>query len=133
MAYQCEYCEKGTQAGHNIRHHRGVAGGRWKRKAQKTKKTWTPNLHYVKVIEGGKIVRRRLCTKCMRRANRPHLKKEAEKVGKELVGKEVKQTEVKSQVEKKEKQDGEEKKTVESEKKEKKPKKISKTKKSKKE
>lgn len=74
MAYLCEYCQKRIQAGHNIKHHRGVAGGRWKRKAQKTLRNWRPNLHNVRVIEAGKIVRRRLCTKCLRRADRPHQK-----------------------------------------------------------
>ncbi len=69
--YACEYCGKGKQVGHRIRHHRGVAGGRWKRKAPKTRRLWLPNLHNARVIENGKIVRRRLCTKCLRRAERP--------------------------------------------------------------
>lgn len=90
MANKCEYCEKGVQIGRNIRHKRGVAGGRWKRKAQKTFRKWSPNLHSVRVIEKGKVVRRRLCTKCMRRADRPGKKKEEikkeEKGGKKKSG-----------------------------------------------
>ncbi len=79
MSYICDSCEKTIQVGHHIRHHRGVAGGRWKRKAQKTNRVWLPNLHSVRVMENGKIVRRRLCTKCMRRADRPKkVKEEAE-------------------------------------------------------
>lgn len=78
MAYSCEYCNKGIQVGHNIRHHKGVAGGRWKRKAQKTRRTWIPNLHYVRVVEAGKVVRRKLCTKCRRRAERPKFEKKTE-------------------------------------------------------
>lgn len=69
--YACEYCQKEVQVGRHLRHHRGVAGGRWKRKAPKTGRLWLPNLHNVRVIENGKVVRRRLCTKCLRRAQRP--------------------------------------------------------------
>lgn len=71
MSYVCENCGKGIQIGRNIRHKRGVAGGRWKRKAQKTPRRWLPNLHLARVIVDGKVVRRRLCTKCLRRAERP--------------------------------------------------------------
>ena len=76
MAYICEHCGKGVQYGHNIRHKRGVAGGRWKRKAQKTPRVWLPNLHWARVVENGQVVRRRLCTKCLRRAERPQKKEE---------------------------------------------------------
>lgn len=75
MAYSCENCGKGIQTGRNIRHHRGVAGGRWKRKAPKTSRQWLPNLHYAKVLNDNKIVRRRLCTKCLRKADRPKFEK----------------------------------------------------------
>lgn len=73
MSYECDYCGKGVQVGRNIRHKRGVAGGRWKRKAQKTRRIWKPNLHNTRVVENGEVVQRRLCTKCLRRAERPHL------------------------------------------------------------
>ena len=76
MSYICEHCGKGVQYGHNIRHKRGVAGGRWKRKAQKTPRVWLPNLHWARVVENGQVVRRRLCTKCLRRAERPQKKEE---------------------------------------------------------
>ncbi|OGY16690.1 MAG: hypothetical protein A2785_01890 [Candidatus Chisholmbacteria bacterium RIFCSPHIGHO2_01_FULL_49_18] len=76
MAYSCDNCGKGIQTGRNIRHHRGVAGGRWKRKAPKTARLWYVNLHSVWVVVGGKIVRRQLCTKCLRRAERPLRKKQ---------------------------------------------------------
>lgn len=80
MAYECDYCGKGTQVGRNIRHKRGVAGGRWKRKAQKTQRVWLPNLHWARVVEDGKVVvRRRLCTKCLRRAVRSSTVKKEEK------------------------------------------------------
>ena len=70
--YACEHCGRGVQVGRHIRHHRGVAGGRWKRKAPVTGRLWLPNLHMARVVEGGKILRRRLCTLCLRRAERPH-------------------------------------------------------------
>lgn len=31
-----------------------------------------PNLHWTRVLVAGKIVRQRLCTKCLRKAVRPH-------------------------------------------------------------
>lgn len=82
MAYSCDHCGKGVQIGRNIRHKRGVAGGRWKRKAQKTPRQWLPNLHWARVVEDKKVVRRRLCTKCLRRAERPKSTKSKEESGK---------------------------------------------------
>jgi large subunit ribosomal protein L28 len=84
MVYACDYCGKGIQTGRNIRHKRGVAGGRWKRKAQRTPRQWLPNIHSVRVVEEGKVVRRRLCTKCLRRAERPKpkMKEEPKEIGK---------------------------------------------------
>lgn len=66
MAYICDHCGKGRLRGQNITHHRGVAGGRWKRKAPKTKKVSKPNLHTVWVLEKGKRIKKRLCTSCLR-------------------------------------------------------------------
>jgi len=71
MSYKCEICGKRVQKGNLIRHHRGVAGGRWKRKAQKKKRVWLPNLHNVRVIVDGNVVRKRVCTKCLRKVERP--------------------------------------------------------------
>ncbi|MBI2587451.1 50S ribosomal protein L28 [Candidatus Amesbacteria bacterium] len=59
MAYRCDNCGKGTQYGETGKHHRGVAGGRWLKRAQKTKRVWRPNLHSFK----GK----KYCTKCLRK------------------------------------------------------------------
>ena len=66
MAYSCDHCGKGKLRGQNITHHRGVAGGRWKRKAPKTKKVSKPNLHTTWYLEEGKRVKKRLCTSCLR-------------------------------------------------------------------
>lgn len=73
--YACDHCGKGIRFGHSISHRRGVAGGRWKKKAPKTNRIWMPNLHVARVVEAGNVVRRRLCTKCLRRAERPKLVK----------------------------------------------------------
>jgi len=75
MAYTCDHCGKGKLRGQNITHHRGVAGGRWKRKAPKTKKVSRPNLHPVWVLEKGKRIRKSLCTSCLRTLKRSTLAK----------------------------------------------------------
>ncbi len=67
MAYMCDYCGKGVQYGETGVHGRGVAGGRWKKRAQKTRKVFKPNLHYRKVTIKGEAIRVRLCTKCLRK------------------------------------------------------------------
>lgn len=58
MAYMCDNCSKGVQYGESHTHGRGVAGGRWKKRAPHTRKVFKPNLHK---WEGLK-----LCTKCLR-------------------------------------------------------------------
>ncbi len=49
------------------KHHRGVAGGRWKQKAPVTKRLFRPNLQTVWVKKAGKRVKMRLCAKCIKR------------------------------------------------------------------
>lgn len=58
MSYMCDNCGKGVQYGETHTHKRGVAGGRWKKKATSTRKLFLPNLH--------KFGGMRLCTKCLR-------------------------------------------------------------------
>lgn len=70
MAYKCDFCAKGSLSGQNIKHHRGVAGGQWKRKAQKTKKTNLPNLQTAWMVIDGKKSKKRLCTSCLRKHKR---------------------------------------------------------------
>ena len=48
-------------------HHRGVAGGRWKKRAPKTQRIFRPNLQKVDIIVAGKIKTVKLCTKCLKR------------------------------------------------------------------
>lgn len=63
----CYHCGKKTVHGRSHTHHRGVAGGRWKKKAPKTPRLFKANLQPVKIVENGKIKRVKLCTKCLKR------------------------------------------------------------------
>lgn len=66
MAMKCFLCHKGRMVGRQHKHHPGVAGGRWKRRAPKTLKIFKPNLHWTKIKIEGTPKRVRLCTKCLR-------------------------------------------------------------------
>jgi len=64
---KCFHCEKGVMFGRSHIHHRGVAGGRWKKRAPKTAKLFRPNLQPVKIVLNGKEKRVKLCMKCLKR------------------------------------------------------------------
>lgn len=68
MALRCDNCTKGVMMGKSHKHHPGVAGGRWKRRAPKTAKMFRPNLHSTRVLVGTNYQRLKLCTKCLRLA-----------------------------------------------------------------
>ena len=63
----CYHCQKGIIHGHSHTHHRGVAGGRWKKRAPKTARIFFPNLQKVEILENGKVKNVKLCTKCLKR------------------------------------------------------------------
>lgn len=67
MAYICENCGKGTVHGSQSTHGRGVAGKRWKKRAQKTPRVFEPNLQRIAVVVNGKVSQMRLCTSCISR------------------------------------------------------------------
>mgnify|MGYP001597145386 CR=1 FL=1 len=67
MIFGCYHCGKGLLYGRSHTHHRGVAGGRWKKRAPKTQRIFKANLVRLSIIEKGKAVRIRLCTKCLKR------------------------------------------------------------------
>ncbi len=67
MAFRCDNCHKGIMVGKQHKHHPGVAGGRWKKRAPKTQKIFRPNLHSARVLVSGHYKRMRLCTKCLRK------------------------------------------------------------------
>lgn len=64
---KCYHCGKGVLYGRSHTHHRGVAGGRWKKRAPKTRRIFQPNLQRVEIFQDGKIKRIKLCTKCLKR------------------------------------------------------------------
>lgn len=63
----CYHCGKGILYGRRHTHHRGVAGGRWKKRAPKTPRIFRPNLQKVEIVEDGEIKRVKLCAKCLKR------------------------------------------------------------------
>lgn len=63
----CYYSGKTSLHGRSHTHHRGVAGGRWKKRAPKTARIFKPNLQRVSIIENGEIKRVLLATSVMKR------------------------------------------------------------------
>lgn len=55
MSRVCDLSGRKTSFGHNKKHRRGSSGGGgvWRFKAQKTARTWKPNLRKLKVEVGG--------------------------------------------------------------------------------
>lgn len=67
MAAVCENCGKKAVSGVSQRHGRGVAGKRWKKRAQATLRVFKPNLQVTTVMVEGKPTRLKLCTRCIKR------------------------------------------------------------------
>lgn len=65
--FKCYHCGKSMLYGRSHTHHRGVAGGRWKKRAPKTARIYKANLVRLSIIENGAVKRVRLCTKCLKR------------------------------------------------------------------
>lgn len=63
----CYLCQKHAMLGRSHTHKRGVAGGRWKKKAPKTQRLFKANLQPVVILKEGKQKRVKLCTKCLKR------------------------------------------------------------------
>jgi large subunit ribosomal protein L28 len=55
MSRVCEICGKGPSYGHNVSHANN-----------KTRRIWYPNLQRVKVLVNNNVVRKRVCTRCIR-------------------------------------------------------------------
>ncbi len=64
---ECFHCGKRALYGRSHTHHRGVAGGRWKKRAPKTQRIFKVNLQSVEIIVKGKTQRVQLCMKCLKR------------------------------------------------------------------
>ncbi len=67
---KCYHCGKGVLFGRSHTHHRGVAGGRWKKRAQKTQRLFKPNLHKINIIVDGTKKTVKLCSKCLKRVKK---------------------------------------------------------------
>ncbi|OGV94191.1 hypothetical protein A3A66_04250 [Microgenomates group bacterium RIFCSPLOWO2_01_FULL_46_13] len=61
MSFRCDNCGRGTDYGNLVSHAKNRVKTRRK-----------PNLHRVRVVVAGKIIKRLLCSRCIRRAIRPH-------------------------------------------------------------
>ena len=70
MKNVCFHCGKGIIMGRQHTHHRGVAGGRWKKRAPKTAKAFAPNLQKVRIMVGTVAKQVKLCTKCIKRVKK---------------------------------------------------------------
>lgn len=79
MAYKCDMCGKGRMVGSQHKHHKGVAGGRWIRRAPHTQKIFQPNLHMARIMMGTTRKRLKLCTKCLRIARETEKQQQAPK------------------------------------------------------
>jgi large subunit ribosomal protein L28 len=66
MALICDNCGKTMVYGRQSTHGRGVAGKRWKKRAQKTARTFSPNLQKIAVMVAGKKTQMKLCTNCIK-------------------------------------------------------------------
>ena len=63
----CEICGKKTAVGRSRQHKRGVAGRRWKKRAQATPRLFKPNIQKRTVIISGEKKQMKLCAKCIKR------------------------------------------------------------------
>lgn len=66
----CYHCGKGILHGRSHTHHRGVAGGRWKKRAPKTQRIFKANLQRIDIVESNEQKEVRLCTKCLKRVRK---------------------------------------------------------------
>ena len=55
MSRKCEICDKTIQYGHSVSHSN-----------RKTVRIWHPNIQKVRVLQDGRVMRMRVCTRCIR-------------------------------------------------------------------
>jgi ribosomal protein L28 len=63
----CEICNKESQMGRSQQHGRGVAGRRWKNRAQETPRMFKPNLQKATLMVNNVVSQMKVCTKCLKR------------------------------------------------------------------
>lgn len=66
----CFHCDKTTTLGRSHTHHRGVAGGRWKKRAPKTNRLFKANLQSVTILFDSVTAKVKLCAKCIKRVKK---------------------------------------------------------------
>jgi large subunit ribosomal protein L28 len=68
MAHECDYCDKATVFGrqYEMRGKPKYLGGNGRKTTGITPRVFKPNLQRVQVQEGGSVVTRRVCVKCIR-------------------------------------------------------------------
>lgn len=67
MSYVCQICGKVNVMGRSQRHGRGVAGKRWRKRAQTTPKLFKVNLQAVTLVINDVKKQMRICAKCLKR------------------------------------------------------------------
>jgi ribosomal protein L28 len=67
MALICAICGKSAGNGVSQRHRRGVAGRRWLKRAEVTKRTFNTNLQIKTVSINGVSEKKKICAKCLKR------------------------------------------------------------------
>jgi len=67
MSYVCFICEKKTSVGRSQRHKRGVAGKRWRNRAQSTPRLFKPNLQKTTLSFAGEEKQVLICAKCLKK------------------------------------------------------------------
>lgn len=51
---RCYVCDKGPAYGNNVSHSNA-----------KTRRVWRPNLQVARILEGGKVIKVKVCTRCL--------------------------------------------------------------------
>ena len=67
MSYICQICGKKNVMGSSQKHKRGVAGKRWKFRAQATPRLFRINLQRKTVVINGEKKKMRICANCIKR------------------------------------------------------------------
>ncbi len=62
----CSICSKTYSTGVSQRHKRGVAGKRWAKRAQETKRLFKPNIQTKTLVINGVEKKVKICTKCLK-------------------------------------------------------------------
>jgi len=70
MENACYHCGKTVLFGRSHTHHRGVAGGRWKKRAPKTQRIFKVNFVRLSILENGVKKRIKLCANCLKRVKK---------------------------------------------------------------